>query len=98
MKNTWAVSGWIVVCILLYFISNNMIVRAQTPNVPISIRVYNVLDPAAFPVLPSTGRSMIFRNGLFMSPNVDYTLTGVAMKFKAGVLNSGDQISVAMLP
>jgi hypothetical protein len=69
---------------------------APAPKIP--VRIYTVTTPATFPVVTG-GKVLVFCNGVFQSPGIDYTLTASGgIIFKAGFLAAGDQVEVATLP
>lgn len=71
---------------------------AQIPVLPLPVRVYTVTDAATFPSLPLPRHALVFHNGSFASPGVDYTsVAGTAFVFTAA-LSNGDQIEVVTLP
>lgn len=62
------------------------------------VTTYTVTNVETFPVaLPMLLVGMIFRNGLYMTQGVDYTLTNGKFTFKPGVLSNGDLIAVVTL-
>lgn len=74
----------------------------QAPPDP-AIRTYSVTNAAAFPALNGPRSMLVFRNGLFESPGVDYTLLtagdGVTrFAFRPGTLANGDRIAVVTMP
>ncbi len=93
----------LVVATLLSFVATGGCVTvarafAQTPTQPLAVRVYRVTSAAAFPGLPLPAHALIFRNGLFASPGLDYNATGATFAFKPGVLADGDGVEVVTLP
>lgn len=74
-----------------------VILQAQTPAPALAVRIYNVTNPVGFPGLPG-GKVLIFLNGVFQSPGVDYVVSGGSFRFQAGFLSAGDQIEVVTLP
>lgn len=65
---------------------------------PIPVRVYTVTSPVVFPSIPCS-KALIFRNGVFQSPGVDYTVSlSAECRFLTGILGAGDQIEVATVP
>lgn len=62
------------------------------------VTTYTVTNVETFPVaLPMLLVGMIFRNGLYMTQGVDYTLANGKFTFKPGVLSNGDLIAVVTL-
>lgn len=65
---------------------------------PAPVRVYHVTNPAAFPPLPVPVNGLVFRNGLFQSPGIDYTASGAQVRFLPGIVGAGDIISITGVP
>lgn len=65
----------------------------------ISTKPYVVTSSQAFPSLPLSSRSLVFRNGMFQSAGIDYdVLPGSTFRFRPGVLDDGDRVAVVTLP
>lgn len=61
---------------------------------PAPVRVYRVTNAAAFPSLPMPINGMVFRNGVFQSPGIDYSSSGTQFTFYPNLLEVGDVLSV----
>jgi hypothetical protein len=72
---------------------------AQAPPDPlVAVRAYHVTTAAVFPSLPLPARSLLFRNGLFQSPGIDYDVVfGPGFRFRPGVLSDGDSVTVVSI-
>lgn len=57
------------------------------------VNTYVVSDPDTFPALRKPPKWDVFINGLYATPNVDYTVLGATLKITA-TLNAGDRVSV----
>lgn len=76
---------------------------AQAPPDP-AVRTYVVTNAATFPALDGPISMLVFRNGFFQTPGVDYTLLpllppnliGTRFRFKA--LQNRDRITVVTMP
>lgn len=64
----------------------------------VTVQVYTVTDPATFHLRHIfTSRYLIFRNGAFQSPNIDYYIKGQSAIFYQP-FSASDQIEVATIP
>jgi hypothetical protein len=74
-------------------------VRSAVPlPAPVTVRAYTVTSPAAFPALPLPARALVFRNGVFQTPGIDYRAGGLTLVFPTASLRPGDGISVVTIP
>jgi hypothetical protein len=65
----------------------------------ISYRVYHVTDAANFPGLPMTARSLILLNGVVLTPNIDYSVSGSTFRISGNCgLQNGDVVTVVSIP
>lgn len=60
------------------------------------VSTYVVTNPANFPSLPLPARTQVFLNGLYLTPQIDYTVSGASFKLTAP-LGAGDRVSVVDL-
>jgi len=75
------------------------LIAQAPPSAPVAVRVYTVTDAAAFPALQG-GKVLVFLNGLFQAPGIDYYPVSAdgKIRFYPGFLHNGDQIEVVTLP
>lgn len=78
---------------------------AKTPRMVARVMVYDVTttytvtEPTGFPSLPLPAHGLIFHNGVFAAPGLDYqVIGGTAFAFAADALSTGDIIAVVSLP
>jgi hypothetical protein len=87
------------VLIIAALIVGALYTTAQTPvtPVPLTVKVYTI---AELPFLPKPyGKVLIYLNGLFMSPGVDYKINSSGnFYFTTQILSTGDQVEVVTLP
>lgn len=69
-------------------------VASDTPN--LSVTSYVVIDAPGFPSLPLPQHALVFLNGLYQTPGIDYAVAGQAFRLK--VVSVGDGVSVVALP
>jgi hypothetical protein len=78
---------------------NLAVVPRLTNPIPIpNPASYFVTNAAAFPSLPIPARGLVFRNGSFQTPGLQYDASGPTFRFRPNVLSNGDRISVVTLP
>jgi len=73
------------------------LVCAQTSVSALSVRPYYVTNAAAFPALPLPAHALIFRNGIYQTPGIDYAVLG-GSAFRMRSVENGDIVSVVTLP
>lgn len=102
MTMLWSIFS---VALLLLFLcivaaAQCLVAVAQTPIPGISTKPYVVTSSQAFPSLPLSSKSLVFRNGLLQTAGIDYdVLPGPgSFRFRPGVLDDGDRVAVVTLP
>lgn len=61
------------------------------------VTTYTVTNPALFPAISLTPKTLIFVNGKFSSPGFDYTLNATSTSAVLSNLSPGDTVSVVDL-
>lgn len=87
---------WVILFVLLGAMWVDVLVGQPAAAAP--VKVYHVTNPAAFPPLSMPANGLVFRNGLFQTPGIDYTTSGAQFRFYPGLLGAGDVISVTGAP
>lgn len=94
MRGHWFI--WLVLLALGLLLWSHA--QSQTATT-VSVRPYYVTNAATFPSLALPAKPLVFRNGVFQMPGVDYdVINGTALVFRAGVLMDGDRVGVVSLP
>jgi hypothetical protein len=100
-RKLWVVA--IALCLLLLGAMGAGFLFAQQKGGPAPVTAYVVSDPATFPSLTIPANGLVFRNGLFQTPGVDYTFTlgasaQILLVMNPDFLAAGDIISVVGAP
>jgi hypothetical protein len=82
---------------LLFFAGAFFTTRAQILEPGVRVTPYTVFDPVNFSDCDMPARALVFRNGVYMTPLLDYQVIAGRIHFRDGVLSAGDLISVVTL-